>query len=149
MMELRLAHAKSDLPFVEADVNDWAALQAGANDRKRGRFLRAFLVSELFVLRNGYDHNMLELCRAGAKAIFEKRPVLDLAEMVARDVKRAAIRDGTDFDEVDFSGGKRRVIKTISDGEFERIAIRAMETRRVPFAFRPRLLSEVRKAVGK
>jgi len=148
---LRIAQAKSDMPLLDTEVEGIDGLQALAYKpygREQGRVLRSLLASELLVLWAG-ERGRLVAAIEGAKAIFEKRPVADLAELLARDVKRMAITDVSDFDEIDFAGGRKRCIKKLDERDFERIAIRAMEMRRVPEGFRTHLLKEARKAAGK
>jgi hypothetical protein len=148
LLGLRVANSAINLEFIDTCVICWDDL-CRSTLQGDGALLRSYISSELLLMFKD-ESCIAEWTVHGAmsKLRFEEQPLDDLSWMIANDVKMGIIKDPADFDEVDFSTGKRINLKRVAHSEFAKIAEGSMRKRRVSEDVRKPLLDRTRKRLS-
>ncbi len=116
--------------------------------------LRTFLSSELIVFALREDAEMLEGSFRILRKVFEGNAIADMTALLMLDIRKdlfcaapgAADSAGVLMEETDFTGGRPVKRKVLEESGFEKLAIRAMEKRRVRPEFRGVVMGELKQA---
>jgi hypothetical protein len=148
--ELGLNIRIEGIPILHLGVRYWDTLSIELGDPESGVLLRSFLSSELCALVKPEEgKNIVELTNKAACTIFESKWQDDLSHVIANDVMNRIKSLKALPDEVSIEDGKLMNLKRMDESDFERIAIREMENRRVVKPAHKMLLPKVKAAFVK
>jgi len=139
-----------EIPLLHMGVTGWDMLFNKIMEPESGRILRSFLSSELCVLVKPEEYReTVKKSNETASVIFESDPLHDLADMIAFGIMSRIKSMRAIPDDVSIDSGKLSNIKKLDEKDFERIALREMENRRVIKPARDMLLPKVKAAFVK